>query len=62
VAVTSAGRYIDHLQLAPDRQPRQHHTTQFSQVPDAKPTMSKHWMQGVYSYRDFYPQNYQNWT
>jgi len=45
VAVTSAGPYASQ-QLAPDRQPRQHPTTQFFYRPDAlpaaQPTVSKH--------------------
>jgi len=45
-AVASAGPY-ESLDLAPDRQPRQHPTTQFFYRPDAlpaaQPTASKHW-------------------
>ena len=48
VAVASAGPYAS-LHLAPDRQPRQHLTTQFFYRPDAlpaaQPTVSKHWRQ-----------------
>ena len=46
VAVASAGPCAS-LHLAPDRQPRQHPTTQFFYRPDAlpaaQPTASKHW-------------------
>ena len=45
MAVASAGLYAS-LHLAPDRQPRQHPTTQFFYRPDAlpaaQPTASKH--------------------
>jgi len=41
VAVASAGQYAS-LQLAPDRQPQQHRTTQFLQAgcPSCRPTNS----------------------
>jgi len=46
MAVASAGPYANHLHLVPDRQQRQHLTTQVFYRPDAlpaaKPTASRH--------------------
>ena len=54
MAVASAGPYAS-LHLAPDRQPRQHPTTQFFYRPDAlpatQPTASKQWRTQVSQYQ-----------
>jgi len=47
VGVTSAEPYANHLHLAPDRQPCQHHITQIlyrpDTLPDTQPTVSMCW-------------------
>ena len=49
-AVASAGPYANNLHLAPDRQTNQNLITQSlyrpDALPDAQPTVSKHWRHG----------------